>query len=454
MAGLLEALAAFVTEMDWDAVPEKEKAWARLAFCDFMAVAMAGASMPVAQNVRKFLALRPTVGRSVLMGTPERTDAVGAALFNGTASHALDYDDVSWTTIGHPTVSVAPAALACAQEAGADGRALLLSYVAGVEVMHQIARWTMPTLSERGWHTTPAYGVFGAAAAACRLYGATAEQTVNALAIAASRAGGVRGNFGTQTKALHAGLSASMGNECAKLALCGVTGCPDVIEKADGFAQCFAAPLQDAAPDIGASWDLAEHGLVFKQYPCCSGSHPANDVWDAFVRERDLHAEDIDRIEAGVSLLSPRELNCHRPQDAVAAKFSLEYALASRVVFGPIRIASFTDEKVRNARIQALMARVRVAIDPELARQGFIGTAPVRLKVVLKTGEVVRLSSDLAEGNPEKPLTEEKRRRKFEDCLKHGGAETLIELWWQALQAVDETDADFVAALGRLPDAC
>lgn len=450
MAGLLEALASFVTEIDWDAVPEKEKAWARLAFCDFTAVAMAGAGMPVAQNVRKFLAARPTVGRSVLMGSPERTDAASAALFNGTASHALDYDDVSWTTIGHPTVSVAPAALACAQEVGADGRTMLLSYVAGVEVMHQIARWTMPALSERGWHTTPAYGVFGVAAAAALAYGATKDETVHALAIAASRAGGVRGNFGTQTKALHAGLSASMGIECAKLARCGVTGSPDVIEKADGFAQCFADALQDAKTDIGVTWDLAEHGLVLKQYPCCSGSHPANDVWDAFVRERGLCADDIERIEAGVSLLSPRELNCHRPQDAVAAKFSLEYALASRVVFGPIGIALFTDEKVRDARVQALMAKVKVAIDPELARLGFIGTAPVRLKVVLKTGEEVRLASDLAEGNPEKPLSEVKRRRKFEDCLRHGGAEAQIEPWWRALQAVDEADADFVVSLGGL----
>ena len=450
MAGLLEALASFVTEIDWDAVPEKEKAWARLAFCDFTAVAMAGAGMPVAQNVKKFLAARPTTGRSVLMGMAEKMDAANAALFNGTASHALDYDDVSWTTIGHPTVAVAPAAMACSQEAGVDGRTMLLAYVAGVEVMHQLARWTMPVLSERGWHTTPVYGVFGAAAATSLVYGATKDETLQALAIAASRAGGVRGNFGTQTKALHAGLSASTGIECAKLALCGVTGSPGVIEKADGFAQCFAAPLQNAAPDIGVAWDLAEHGLVFKQYPCCSGSHPTNDVWDAFVRERDLHADDIECIEAGVSLLSPRELNCHRPQDAVAAKFSLEYALASRVVFGPIRIASFTDEKVRDARVQALMARVQVAIDPELAKLGFIGTAPVRLKVVLKTGEVVRLASDLAEGNPEKPLSEEKRRRKFEDCLKHGGAEALIEPWWQALQAVDEADADFVASLGGL----
>ena len=224
MAGLLEALASFVTEIDWDAVPEKEKAWARLAFCDFTAVAMAGAGMPVAQNVKKFLAARPTTGRSVLMGVAERMDAASAALFNGTASHALDYDDVSWTTIGHSTVSVAPAAMACAQEAGVDGRTMLLAYVAGVEVMHQLARWTMPALSERGWHTTPVYGVFGAAAAASLVYGAPKGETLQAQAIAASRAGGVRGNFGTQTKALRAGLSAAMGIECAKLALCGVTG--------------------------------------------------------------------------------------------------------------------------------------------------------------------------------------------------------------------------------------
>ena len=445
---LLVSLARFVKETPWEAIPQKEKEWARLAFCDFIGVTFAGAAVPAAKNVLRWLKMRHTAGQAVLIGTAETADAVSAALFNGTAAHAQDYDDVSWTTIGHPTVSVAPAALACAQDVGQNGQAVIQAYILGVEVMHRIARLTMPKLSENGWHTTPVYGVFGAAAAACFIYGASLEETVNALAIAASRAGGVRGNFGTQTKALHAGLSAAVGVECAQLAMSGITGAADVIEKADGFAQCFAGVSVGKEWDC-AGWDLAENGLVFKRYPCCSGSHPANDVWDDYVRKTQLQPNDIVAIDAGLSLLGPRELNCHFPEDAVAAKFSLEFALAYRVVFGPLCIGSFADEKVRDERVRTLMRKIKVTVDPDLAKLGFIGTAPVRLTVHLRSGETVHLACDLAEGNPEKPLTEATRHRKFEDCLKNAQAENLTEIYWQRLKKTDETDSAFVAGLGR-----
>ena len=135
----------------------------------------------------------------------------------------MDFDDVSWATIGHPSVSVAPSVFACAQKGKWNGKQTLLAYVLAVESMHQIARLTMPQLSERGWHTTLAYGVFGAAVPAVRLLGLNEDECANALGIAVSRAGGVRANFGTQTKALHAGLSNRIGIDCAEMAACGIT---------------------------------------------------------------------------------------------------------------------------------------------------------------------------------------------------------------------------------------
>ncbi len=449
MTTLLQKIAAFVRNAHLEDMPSKEIEWAKLALTDFIAVSFPGAAMPVAQNVMAFIKDRPTNGKSILIGTDIRTDAASAALFNGTASHCLDFDDVSWATIGHPTVVVAPAALAAVQEKGLDGKALLLSYIVGVEVMHQIARWTMPLLSEKGWHTTPAYGSFGAAAAACVAYGASENEIANALSIAASRSGGVRGNFGAQTKALHAGTAASLGLEATKLAMHGVTGNLACIENQDGFAQCFAEPLpKDVKVDIGSYWDLAQNGLVFKQYPCCSGSHPTNDVWDTYLNEHAISYEDVESIHAGVSLLGPRELSCHRPKDAVQAKFSLEYALASRLVFGPITLESFTDEKVLDSRVQDLMNRIVMEVDPELEKLGFIGTAPVRLEVKLKDGSVVQLKNDLAEGNPEKPLSKEKFYRKFVSCFKTAKRESNVESLWRTLETIESAPSEVVFSLG------
>lgn len=451
MTPLLHPLATFAVQTKIRDIPSDVQKVAVEALTDYVAVAMAGAQTTTAQNALKYVRLRRSPGaRCVLFGQNEKSNAEMAAFFNGTASYALDYDDVSWTTIGHPTVSVAPAAIACVQEMNGDGGGLLQAYVVGVEVMHQIARWTMPQLSESGWHTTPVYGVFGAATAACRVSGATVEQTVNALAIAASRAAGLRANFGTQTKALHAGLSAMAGIECARLALCGITGNHAVIEAADGFAQCFiGAKLKDKpVVDIGRLWDLTEAGLVFKQYPCCSGSHPSNDVWDAFLKTHPIRIDDIEHIHAGVSLLGPRELNCHLPQNAIEAKFSLEFALAARVVYGALNVEAFTNEKVQDPRIQALMRRIEMEVDPELAKLGFIGTAPVRMLVRLKDGRTFRLENDLAQGNPQKPLSPDQRKKKFDSCLRVSACPHKTQDWWNLMANLKTVSAKKIACLG------
>ena len=451
MTLLLRPLSTFAIQTRLQDIPSDVQKTAVEALTDYVAVTMAGAQTPTAQNALKYVRLRRSSDvHCVLFGQNDKSDSEMAAFFNGTASHALDYDDVSWTTIGHPTVSVAPAALACVQETNGDGADLLQAYVVGVEVMHQIARWTMPQLSASGWHTTPVYGVFGAAAAACRVLGATVEQTANALAIAASRAAGLRANFGTQTKALHAGLSAMAGIECARLALCGITGNHAAIEAADGFVQCFVgAELKDEPTvDIGRLWDLREAGLVFKQYPCCSGSHPSNDIWDEFLKTHPISIDDVEHIHAGVSLLGPRELSCHLPQNAVEAKFSLEFALAARLVYGSLNVETFTNEKVQDPRIQTLMRRIEMEVDPELAKLGFIGTAPVRLSVQLKDGSTFRLENDLAQGNPQKPLSLEQRKNKFNSCLRVSACPHKAQDWWLLLDKLAQASAQEIAELG------
>ena len=331
----------------------------------------------------------------------------------------MDFDDVSWATIGHPSVSVAPSVFACAQKGKWNGKQTLLAYVLAVESMHQIARLTMPQLSERGWHTTLAYGVFGAAVPAVRLLGLNEDECANALGIAVSRAGGVRANFGTQTKALHAGLSNRIGIDCAEMAACGINASHNAVEGADGFALCFTGEAIKGEVDIGEFWDLHENGLVIKRYPCCSGTHPTNDVWDEF-----LH------IEAGVSLLGPKEMTCHLPQNAVQAKFSLEFALAYRLIFGKLSLSSFTDQNVLAPEIQAMMKKIKMEVSPELAKLGFIGTAPIRLKVYLKDGMAITLS-------------------KFMDCSKGAADQEKAEKWYEILKNLENATQEEILSLGN-----
>ena len=280
MQTVLEKIASFAVHTDFDQIPADVAAVAKLGLTDFFACSLAGINAPVSKNILNYLNIQGLKeGPCRLFGTSHSAGLKEAALFNGVSSHCMDFDDVSWATIGHPSVSVAPSVFACAQKGKWNGKQTLLAYVLAVESMHQIARLTMPQLSEQGWHTTLAYGVFGAAIPAVRLFGLNEDKCANALGIAVSRAGGVRANFGTQTKALHAGLSNRIGIDCAEMASCGINASHNAVEGADGFALCFTGQGAKGEVDIGEFWDLRENGLVIKRYPCCSGSHPTNDVW-------------------------------------------------------------------------------------------------------------------------------------------------------------------------------
>lgn len=416
----------------------------------FFACSLAGINAPVSKNILNYLKKEGLKeGPCRLFGTSYSSGLKEASLFNGVSSHCMDFDDVSWATIGHPSVSVAPSVFACAQKGKWNGKQTLLAYVLAVESMHQIARLTMPQLSERGWHTTLAYGVFGAAVPAVRLLGLNEDECANALGIAVSRAGGVRANFGTQTKALHAGLSNRIGIDCAEMAACGINASHNAVEGADGFALCFTGEAIKGEVDIGEFWDLHENGLVIKRYPCCSGTHPTNDVWDEFLSAHPLKAEDIDHIEAGVSLLGPKEMTCHLPQNAVQAKFSLEFALAYRLIFGKLSLSSFSDQNVLAPEIQAMMKKIKMEVSPELAKLGFIGTAPIRLKVYLKDGKAITLSNDLAVGNPEKPLPEQVVKEKFMDCSKGAADQEKAEKWYEILKNLENATQEEILSLGN-----
>lgn len=453
MTGLLSVLAHRAKAISIKNVPFKVRETAKLGLSDFFAVTVAGQGMPVVRSTLSYAQeVLPTQGDSVLLGSSYRTHFLVAALANATAGHALDFDDVSWSTIGHPSVAVAPVSFALAQHTHASGEKILLSYILGVELMHQIARWTMPALSERGWHTTPTNGVFGATTAAAILLNLSEEQFTHALGIAATRAFGLRANFGSQTKALHAGLCAQTGIECALLAKHGITSRDNAIEAADGYAQCFCnIEKQNYSIKLGEFWDLENVGLVIKQYPCCSGTHPTLDVWGEFIERHDIRVDEIANIEAGVSLLGPRELSCHEPVNAVQAKFSLEYAIASRLIYGDISIDSFSEEKVNDPRVQSLMKRIHMFIDPELAKLGFIGTAPIRMKVVLKNGSEFHLSNDLAQGNPKKPLSESQFSKKFKNCVTRYAPENLTQQWYEQLQTLEKQNTETIFSIGLLP---
>ncbi|GLK55540.1 2-methylcitrate dehydratase PrpD [Methylopila capsulata] len=432
-----EQAADFLLGLRLETLDAAVVAAAREAIVDYVGVALAGAQEPVARNVRGWAATRSHAADAAVLGAGGlKLDRENAALCNAVAGHALDFDDTSWTTIGHPTTVVAPAAFAVAECVGASGADALVAYVAGVEVAHRIAELAMPEASENGWHTTGAFYALGAAAAACALLRLDRATTVSALGLAASRSGGVRANFGTQAKPWHAGIAARNGLEAVSLAQAGVTASPASIEGPDGFVRCLGGAeaferLGDRPLHFGAPFDLAARGLAFKRYPCCSGSHPACDLIADLAAEHGFRAADVVAIDVGVSLLAKRELVAHAPTTPQEARFSMEFALAATLAAGPLTLGSFTAETLRDPEVRRLMGAVNMSLDPELAALGFIGTAPVTMIVRLADGRTAVGERDLAVGNPERPMSAQDHAAKFMSCaaraLPDGDAAALLE---------------------------
>ncbi len=214
--------------------PAEARARAATAVLDTVGVTLAGASEPAGRIVQAVVASEGGDACRVF-GTTTRASASGAALANGTAAHALDYDDMCFVSLAHPSAPLVPAALAAGELEGSTGCDVLDAYVVGFEIEARLGRLMNPRHYQRGWHCTATLGTIGATAAVSRLLRLNANAASQALAIAASEASGLKENFGTMVKPLHAGLAARNGIHAGLLAKGGMTASALALDGPQGF---------------------------------------------------------------------------------------------------------------------------------------------------------------------------------------------------------------------------
>src|SRR5688572_19088851 len=226
------------TPADWP-----EAAWesAHRQFIDVVAVTIPGAVEPVTRRV--FETVRGWgAGPATAVGQGAALAAPWVALVNGTAAHALDFDDNFDPAKAHATAVLAPAILALGEQEGASGADCLDAYVAGLQILGRTGQGVNPAHRNRGWHATATVGAIGAAAACARLLQLDAERAAHALSVATSMAGGFMSQFGTMTKPLHAGLAAKAGVMAASLARNGLTAGTDTFDGPTGMNRLMVGP--------------------------------------------------------------------------------------------------------------------------------------------------------------------------------------------------------------------
>ena len=436
---LLETLAEHIAATRYDDLPPEAVHWAQAAILDTVGVTLAGAAEPCAAIVAGVVGTG--TGECLLFGTDKRAAPLDAALINGTAAHALDFDDVSNSLGGHPSAPLVPALFALGEIVGSSGREFVTAYVAGFETETRIARGVHFHHYEKGWHPTATLGVFGAAAACCRLIGLGALETAQALAIAASLAAGIKANFGTMTKPLHVGHTARDGLLAALLARDGFTANTAALEHKQGFLEVFnGAGNYDAANIVGAwgrPWDIVTPGVAIKQHPCCGSTHPAIDALLALRGDSDLSPHRIERID---SWTHPRRLahtNRPDPQSGLDAKFSVQYCLARAAMQGQIVLEDFEGDAFRDPASRALMRRIHAAPHPDMGSDSaeHLGA---EVRVTFTDGSIVSKLVGAALGRgPDNPLPPEALVAKFRNCAGRALPEFAVDQLQERLQSLD-----------------
>lgn len=359
----------------------------RLSLADWAACACAGAAEPAARRIADLV--RQEAGRpeATLIGGG-RVPARAAALANGTASHALDYDDTHFAHIGHPSVAVLPAALAMAERRGATLEACLDAALIGAEGSVRAGIWLGRGHYQAGFHQTATAGSIGATLAAARLLGLDAERTAHALGLAATRGSGLKSQFGTDGKPYNAGIAASNGVEVALLAEAGMTSRPDGLSCAQGFGPTHHGAADMRALDgLGERWLFEEVTLKF--HACCHGLHAAIDALGALHPE--LAGQEVARVKIETHPRWMSVCNIPAPRTGLEAKFS--YALTAAMVLDgrdTAALESFSDGAAYDADLVALRGRVDVVANPLLKE------TEAKVDVSLADGRILRSTADTA----------------------------------------------------------
>ncbi len=395
------------------------------ALVDTVGCAVAATPSDLNALLRRWCARERTTGRSTVWTTGERVSAAQAALLNGTAGHALDWDDVSPGSMMHPSVVLIPALLAEAEAAGASGPALTEAHDVGAAVFRAVTQALPRSVHYgRGWHTTSTVGRVAAVAALASLRRLDERQACNALGLVASLASGSLANFGTMTKPLHAGVAARDAVTAVELAAEGFTANVGQLEAPGGFFALFGEP--DAArlarlPAELERWRLEwPQDWALKRYPACYATHRAVDA--ALRLSAGLRGSAPAHVEVVVEPGGLRPLLAHEPATGTEAKFSMAYAVSVALAHGELRLGHFSDDGFRNESARSRMGAVTVRESdvPPLGEPGF-GDGYTVVIVESPPGSIDRLRVDHTYGDARSPLSEADLDAKFADCCREGG---------------------------------
>ena len=431
---LTERLARFATGLADSDLSAPVVHHAKRAVIDWYAALLPGLVEAPALQLQQMLASELDQGPARLaLGRAASVRA--AALIQGSASHAVEFDDIYREAIYHPGAPTISAAWALAQARGSDGLTLLRAIVAGYEVSTRIGA-ALGRAHYRYWHNTGTVGCFGAASACASLLALDASAHAHALATVGTFAAGLQQAFrmDSMSKPLHAGRAAESGLSAAMMAQVGITGSLDILEGEAGMGRAMSdgPDWAVALSTLGTHYNITE--MTFKNHGCCGHTFAAIDGTLALAQQLAVRPEALRRVHISTYGPALAVAGNADPVTAAEARFSLPYVIATALRFGSVRLAAFSAERLADPDTRSLMRRIELAVDPELDA-AFPGQRAARVRFELADGRTAEWLQPTRKGDPDAPLSDDELSAKFIELaapvLGEAAAQTRLQALWR-----------------------
>jgi 2-methylcitrate dehydratase PrpD len=410
---ITQELCEAIREMDYESLPQDVIDEAKLCLLDWLGVTLGGANEPLTKILMEMADATGGTEQASIIGHNRKDSVLNAALINGSASHALDFDDVHFQMMGHPTVPVMPALLALAEDRKHGGRDFLTAFVAGFEAECRIGSSIFPMHYQQGYHATSTIGRFGAAVACAKLLGLDPKRMNYGIGLAGTQAAGLKQVFGTMTKPFHAGKAAMDGLLSALLAEKDFTCSDDILAGEMGFCRVLSPEANPEVITEDFGKDYAIRNVMFKRHASCFETHPTIDAALALRDKVDI--DNISEISIKTTPVAIEIAGKPEPKTGLEGKFSVAYCAALALVDGETGEENFTDEKVQTDRMATLYKKVKAEGDDDY------GFTQAELVVRMADGREVKSFADTIE------LGSDKERRKSDLIKKfHSFADRLL----------------------------
>lgn len=405
---------------------------AQYGIIDYLAASFAGSKD---EGVHKLISIMEEEGgREIapVIGHKKRFSELQAALINGFSGHVLDFDDVHSEVRGHPSTVILPTFISIAASGRVTGRKLLASYIIGVEVMARLGKAIGSNHYLRGFHNTSTLGTIAAAVAAAYLKGFTALDIAKVIGFAATQASGLRVQFGTETKPLHAGLAAQAAIKAVKFVEHGLNGTISALDGELGFFNVYGEGSHFAEPNLlndwGKTWRIVNPGLWFKIYPFCSATHHAAEA-ALDLRKYEVEADNIKEIIVIFPTKGDAALIQRHPKTGEQGRFSVEYVVALALKGYPLTLSNF--QKVEIAEdIQKLIAKTRRVYDDSIvpAANSVPSGRFTIVRIITEDGEQFEARVDCPKGAAGNPLSRTELELKLkQSVMSHELTEKLLK---------------------------